>query len=126
MKNLGFTLIELLIVLTIIGILGTISYPLYTEHLVKMRRTYAITTLADLAGKIEEYYVLHNTYNNAVADITKNSYHLYSIATDDIYVLHADPLGKQAESDILCGSLTLDQNGNRGVNGVGSVEKCWR
>jgi len=126
MKNLGFTLIELLIVLVIIGILGMIAYPLYNGHLVKMRRTYAITILADLAGKMKEYYVLHNTYNNAAENLTKNSYHLYSIAAEDAYVLHANPLEKQAEYDTLCGSLTLDQNGNRSISGGGSVEECWR
>ena len=66
MKTSGFTLIELLIVLAIIGILGAISYPLYSQHLVKARRTYAITTLMDLAGQMEEQYVLTDTYDSVI------------------------------------------------------------
>jgi type IV pilus assembly protein PilE len=125
MKNLGFTLIELLITLVIIGILGTISYPIYNEYLTKMRRTYALTALIDSAGKMEEHYALYNTYNNAtMGDV--NNYHIYPIVTDDTYVLHADPLGKQAEADALCGSLTLDQNGSKDISGKGSAQECWR
>ena len=124
MKNPGFTLIELLIVLVIIGILGTLSYPLYSEHIVKMQRTYAIAALTNSAGYMEEYYVLHNTYSGAMLNDV-NYYHIYPTATDDTYILHAEPTGKQIEADVLCGSLTLDQDGNRDITGSGSIEKCW-
>ena len=132
-KKSGFTLIELLITLTLIGILSTIAYPFYNEHLIKVRRTYATAALEDLAGRMEEYYIAKNTYDNATLESLrinnthyKNYYYLDITAKDNTYVLSAIPLGKQKNSDALCGSLTLDQNGNKNISGSGSVEECWR
>ena len=124
MKTSGFTFIELLVVLAIIGILGAISYPLYSKHLVKARRIYAITALMDLAGQMEEQYVLSNTYDKVTTEDLKD-YRFEITQKDDTYVLRAVPLGKQAEADVLCGSLILDQNGNRSIGGSGTVEECW-
>jgi type IV pilus assembly protein PilE len=131
-KKSGFTLMELLIALALISVLSAIAYPFYNGHLVKVRRTYAAAALEDLAGRMEEYYILNNTYNNAtlenlhVNEIHYKSYYYLNIITkDDTYVLRAMPLGKQADVDALCGSLTLDQNGNKNISGNGSVEECW-
>ena len=84
----------------------------------------------DLAGRMEEYYISGNTYNNAAENVRVNNalhkkYYLEIKSKDDSYVLRAIPLGKQAEYDTLCGSLTIDQNGNRDIRGTGSVEECW-
>jgi type IV pilus assembly protein PilE len=128
-KKSGFTLIELLIALTLISILSAIAYPFYNEHLIKVRRTYAAAALEDLAGRMEEYYISKNTYDNATREDlhvnNNNYYHLDIAAKDNTYVLSAIPLGKQADSDVLCGSLTLDQNGNKNISGNGLVEECW-
>jgi len=132
MKN-GFTLTELLITLALIGILSSVAYPLYTEHLTKLHRTCAVTTMADLSGRLEEYYLANNTYNEATLEklqanntLYKNHYRLDITTKDDTYILRATPLGKQAISDNLCGILTLDQNGNRTISGSGSIKECWR
>lgn len=129
MKKTGFTLLELIIVLGIIGVLGAIAYPLYNTHLTKMRRTFAITALIDVAGYMEEYYILHNnSYKNVTIKCPENLkkfYRFYATSENDIYLLHADPLGEQAKLDTLCGSLTLDQDGNKGIEGSGSVDACW-
>lgn len=125
----GFTLIEILLVIAIIGILSSIAYPSYNEHLVKVHRTYAITALMDLAGYMEEHHALNNTYKNAAtkndADY-KNYYHLdITKADNNTYLLRATPLGKQAVTDTLCGTLTLNQDGIRNITGSGSIENCW-
>ncbi|GAG68010.1 unnamed protein product [marine sediment metagenome] len=45
-KN-GFSLIELIITLAIIAILVGVSFPLYTKHIVKIRRTNATLALSE-------------------------------------------------------------------------------
>lgn len=45
--------------------------------------------------------------------------------TRSTYTLQAVPQPAQANRDTLCGTLTLDQSGTRGVTGTGSVDQCW-
>lgn len=131
-KKLGFTLIELLIVIALISILSAIAYPSYNQHLIKTRRNYAMVALMDLAGRMEEYFLLNNTYDNATLENlhvnntdSQNYYHLAIAAKDDIYTLHAIPLGKQATADVVCGALTFDQTGKKAISGKGTVAECW-
>jgi len=129
--KLGFSLIELMIVLALISILSLISYPLYNEHVIRVRRAYMAATLLDAAGRMEKYRVLHESYNGANTknlSIDTSRYHKYynlHIAPEgDLYILTATPIGKQAK-DILCGSLTIDQDGNKSVGSGDSDIKCW-
>lgn len=132
MKKTGFTLLEILIVLVIISILSLLIYPTYSGYLVKTHRTYAIAALWDLAAKIEEYRIINNTYNGATLEKLhintsnyRDYYNLSLSANADVYTLRATPVGKQAKNDVLCGSLVLDQDGNRHIDGSGEVNECW-
>lgn len=128
----GFSLIELMIVLLLIGILSLISYPLYNEHLIRVRRVQIAATLLDLAGCMEEYYALHQTYEEVTVEklLAHNSqhknYYVITVDTDkDSYTLRATPINQQAK-DATCGTLTLDQNGNRGANeNKDNSMRCW-
>jgi len=131
MKKLGFTLIELLIVLALVGILSLIVYPSYNKHITRARRIYATSVLLDVAGRIEQYYVKHRTYEGVDLDnllVDRSRYDKYYDIdvnrTEDGYILTAIPINAQAK-DGTCGVLTLDQAGRRGVDGAGSVNNCW-
>lgn len=131
-QNNGFTLIELLIALAIISILACISYPVYTEHLVKARRANAAIALFDLASRLEQFYAQNNSYLNATLDNLgfnqaniKNYYEIKLSTTTDSYSLQANPLENQAKSDQECEALMLDQNGNKSISGNGKIENCW-
>lgn len=58
----GFTLIELLIVVIIIGILATISLPLYRKTIETSKATDALSILTMIAHANKMYYLDNNSY----------------------------------------------------------------
>ncbi|MCB4792026.1 MAG: prepilin-type N-terminal cleavage/methylation domain-containing protein [Elusimicrobia bacterium] len=71
-KSKGFTLMELVIVLVIIGILATISVPLYTSY---VKRSYAAegNALCDSIAQAEKvYYQANNTFWAGTGSAGKN------------------------------------------------------
>jgi type IV pilus assembly protein PilE len=132
-RVLGFSIIEILISLAIIGILTAVALPLYSQHIIHVRRLEAAMTLNKLAVAIEQYYTTHNTYKNVslVAlgfqeKIADNRYQLViATATDSQFNLAARPLGEQAEKDTVCETLTLNSLGEKAITGSGKWVDCW-
>jgi type IV pilus assembly protein PilE len=124
----GFSLFELLIVLVIIGILATISYPIYTHALIKTHRIEAKIALMDLAQQMETYYLANNnSYENAsfsnlhLKNLTeRNFYQLAIKSTASTYQLSA----KAIFSDSECYLFMLNQLGEKTNAGSGS-KQCW-
>jgi len=125
-------MIELLVTLAIIGILASLSYPLYTQHVIRTRRTEGKIALIKLAAKLEIYYTENNSYaganlkNLGVNHITKHKFYQLQIARveKDSFLIKAVPTGPQAK-DHMCGKLILNQAGEQKISGNGSVEMCW-
>jgi len=126
----GFTLLELLTTLAIVSLLIMVAYPVYTQHTIKARRAHAQIALLDLASALEQYHVLKNTYAGAtLADLKideyagSKTYHLeMENLAENSYLVKAVPQGVQ-EKDILCGILSLDASGRKGMTGKGT--DCW-
>lgn len=118
-RQFGFSLFELLIVLTLIGILSAISYPLYTRHVLKTHRVQAQVSLMYLAIKLEHYHMLNHSYSGATfinlgvsEKIVHDSYRLsLNSLSDEEFVIQAVPLGRQKQDK--CGVLSLDNVGNK-------------
>ncbi|MDP2561849.1 type IV pilin protein [Psychrobium sp. 1_MG-2023] len=103
-KSLGFTLIELMIVVAILGILASVGYPSYQEHVRKSERAVAQTALLGLSSAMERFYSENNTYTGAaVPAIFPNTVptdggtttHALSVKITDSgagYELKADPV----------------------------------
>jgi type IV pilus assembly protein PilE len=128
----GFTLIELMVSLAILAIVAAIAYPSYLSYMTKTRRSDGQTALLDLANRMERYFSMNNTYAGATLNnlgIGNNSAEgFYRLNINNLsgttYTLEAIPQGAQA-SDTECGTLTLDQLGQKGESGTGTVTSCW-
>lgn len=139
----GFTLIELMMAVAIVGILGAIAYPMYTDSVRKSNRTDAITELNDIAIRLQRCYSMYSTYNPASgkcdlidklklpAGVTTRG-GLYVINGSDFdnltYTITATPVaGKMQEKDLACDKFTLDQTGQKKAfsGSADATEKCW-
>ena len=66
-RSRGFTLIELMIVIGIVAILAAIAIPSYTDYVRRGRITEAISTLAGMRVKMEQYFQDNRSYVGACA-----------------------------------------------------------
>lgn len=131
-KNSGFTLLELVIAVAVIGIIVAIAFPAYQNQVEDTRRRTAQADLLELAQWMERRYSngfdYRNGGNNPALPFVQSPqqgttfYNLsFSAAVGrDTYSLQAVPTGAQAGDD--CGTLTLDEQGNRGA---ALAAGCW-
>lgn len=125
----GFTLIECLIVLVIIGILTAVSMPIYSIYIKNERRFEAEVALEQLAARLETYFTIHNTYQHATFEnlnissfASNHHYQLHITTSDTDFTLEAIP---DEGGDSICGTLTLNASGEKGINGNSSINDCW-
>ena len=130
--NGGFTLLELVIAVAIIGIIIVVAFPAYQNQVEETRRRTAQADLLELAQWLERRYSngfdYRNAGNNPALPFTQSPqdgtafYNLSFTAAigRDTYTLQAVPTGAQAGDD--CGTLTLDEQGNRGA---ALAAGCW-
>ncbi len=76
----GFSLIELLITLGIIGILASIAYPSYQNHMQKTNRTEGKTKLLEILSKQQNFFGRNMTYT---LNLTQLGYAADPVITDD-------------------------------------------
>lgn len=140
-RQKGFTLIEIMIVVVIIGILASIAYPSYIDHLVRSRRNQAKACLQEMSQFMERFYTTNLRYDvdrdgNAVdlpaggcrIDGDLDSFYEISFSgavTARAYTLQAVPRGVQASRDVGCGTLTINQVGLRTRSGSADITACW-
>ncbi len=137
----GFSLLELMIVVAIIGILASISYPSYRDYVMRARRADGKSALLDVAQRVERFYSENNTYTGAGAGLSlpqDSGEGFYSIAisvpnplTGSGYLLTATPQNGQDTNDTECQSFTYSDVGVESI-AVGptgaptsTLALCW-
>ena len=138
-RQAGFSLVELLVVLVIMGVLSALALPGYSRYVQRGNRTEVMAALLEAQHFMERYYSANGQYlspANAVPMLPQRLQRIplqgtvrYQLsvreATVNSYLLQAVPEGSMA--DDVCGSLTINQTGLRGVlNSTNSVSECWR
>ena len=139
----GFTLIELMIAVVIVGILASLAYPAYTNHMIQTRRAEAQANLVQLAGLEEKFLSNCGTYTTTLhppgavtgcgslgvpAETLSKYYNFAAVAAaagaTPTFTLTATAIGSQTSDK--CGNLTLDQLGVKGRSGTEPIDNCWR
>ena len=65
----GFTLIELMIAVAIVGILASVAYPSYREHVRKGNRAAAQAFMMEVAQRQQSYLINNRSYANSLATL---------------------------------------------------------
>ena len=121
----GFSLIELMIVVTIVAVLVSLSYPSYVNFIRKADRSEAQVTMLDWANRQEIWRADNPSYNTAINPDDTENYAFTMVSTASSFTLTATALGGQAgdkEDGVTCGLLTLRQDGATGPVGH---QDCW-
>lgn len=138
-KKNGFTLIELMISVAIVGILSAIALPAYTSYINQANRSDAKSVLLENVQFLERNYTENNKYHQTSSGTAitlpwyispKSGTTLYDISaptlTATTYILTATPVstGRMANDD--CGSLSINQLGQKTVSGATlDANSCW-
>ncbi|MEZ9390810.1 type IV pilin protein [Vibrio splendidus] len=128
----GMTLIELLIAVAIVGILGAIAYPSYTNHVIKAHRVTAMADMTKIQLEMETLYT--GSYVSAAesiisggtclfCDTDTSRYTLAISASSTTYAIQAEPLSQQVNDE--CLDLNTDKL-ELYHSGVSEPEACWK
>jgi type IV pilus assembly protein PilE len=141
---MGFTLIELVVAVFIVALLLVLALPSYQRQLLHARRSLGSAQLLQVMMRQQQYFLDHKQYARSLTDLGYLA-HPYAIdaagdvvaaAADDRtyligltwrqdgYTLFATPQLSQTK-DQLCGALTLDATGAKGISGAGKARDCW-
>ncbi|MBK9161408.1 MAG: prepilin-type N-terminal cleavage/methylation domain-containing protein [Nitrosomonadales bacterium] len=134
-KQKGFTLVELMVVVAIVAILAAVAVPAYGNYVQRGKLTEAMTELAAMRVKLEQYYQDSRTYEGGctagtVAPLpTGTKYFTYDcpILTASAFTARATGVAAEGVGDFI---YTIDQNNTKVTDDApadwtGIPANCW-
>ena len=130
----GFTLIELMITVAIVAILAAVAYPSYTSYVIRSNRSAAQGFMLEVSNLQQRYLLDKRSYAadldalslSAPPTVVSN----YTVTTAPKtgtalpgFTVTAAPKTNKAARDAACGTLTIDEAGEKGASGGGT--SCW-
>jgi type IV pilus assembly protein PilE len=130
----GVTLIELMVVITVIGILASIAYPAYSEHIARARRAEAKGLLYDVLQRQERFFSVNGTFTTNFVDLGMSGGTNATEHNTHTMALAIGPSGNISTSvrmtavpvvpDAKCGTLSLTSAHVKGASGT-QPAICW-
>ena len=126
-REKGFNLTELMVVIAIIGILASVAYPMYSQHMLETRRSDGWIALSAAEAAQLRWYSVNFSYTDDMDNLggadSPEDFYTISVVTgnnNSTFTLTATAKadGVQA-SDTGCTVLTLDHLGIR------LPDDCW-
>lgn len=130
-KTLGFTLMEVMITVAIIGILASIAYPSYVDHITRSNRAEALQELTRFANLQEQYFIDNRVYSATMKDLGIGSGTNYKLPSQNYRIvptipanagtfrLRAKALGVQLANDPTCTNIDITDTGRK------TPAVCW-
>lgn len=133
-----------MIAVVVVGILASIAYPSYLQHVAQARRNEAASALLSGAQALERYYTANGRYTTAAggdtlpavypSQVPENGSAYYVLGPSgtpsaNSFTLQASRRGAMAAD--ACGDFTIDETGrlalaNRPATSSKTLADCWR
>mgnify|MGYP003901476347 CR=1 FL=1 len=110
--HLGMTLIELMVVIIIIGVLATLIFPSFEQHILASRRGDGITQLLRLKIQQEAFRIENVSYaNTEQLSLPTSKYHVFIVSdvSAKTYTITAKAIGSQL-ADETCLTMQINQS----------------